>query len=245
MISDTLVYNIFLYKNYVKQTKVIITAMLEEAELIIEKYSLTEDKKQGFMTLYTWERDNDEWEIDEIILCLCGVGKIHSTMATTYLFENYQITKLINIWVVGNLVGDAMKIGDVIIPNTFLQHDSYVPEFLDTLSYLREPIFVEYAIGENYDLQKFSLRLSGICVTGDQFIDDPEKMGKLVDDHGADIVDMEAYAILSVAKAYDSLDLCVCVKSVSDGADSDAAKDHKDNLTFAMENATAILDFII
>lgn len=53
-----------------------------------------------------------------------------------------------------------VKAGDVIMPNTFLQHDVYIPESIDTLSYLRDPIFIEYAIGENYDLQKFSLRLN-------------------------------------------------------------------------------------
>jgi len=219
--------------------------MPEEADLIIEKYFLKEDKKLGFMTLYVGERENDDGEIDEIILSLCGVWKIYSSMATTYIFENYQVAKLVNIWVVGNLLWDMMKVGDVIIPNTFLQHDVYIPEFLNTLSYLRDPIFLEYAIGENYDLQKFELKLSGICVTGDQFIDDSEKMEKLVEDYGADVVDMEAYAILTVAKTYWELDKCVCIKSVSDGADNDAAKDHKDNITCAMENATAILDFII
>jgi nucleoside phosphorylase len=56
---------------------------------------------------------------------------------------------------------------------------------------------------------------------------------------------MEAYAVLSVAKNYDILDKCVVIKSVSDGADSEAAKDHKDNLSFAMENAIAILDFTL
>lgn len=228
-----------------KMTKAIVTAMPEEAELIIEKYNLKEEKKHGHMTIYLWEREWDEWETEEIVLALTGVGKIHATMATTYLFENYDISKLVNIGVVGNLRWDEIQVGDVIIPNTFLQHDTYIPAAIDNLSYLRDPIFIEYAIGENYDLQKFSVRLSGICVTGDQFIDNQETMERLVEDHSADIVDMEAYAILSVAKAYDALDRCVSIKSVSDGANNDATKDYSDNLTFAMENAVAILDFTL
>jgi adenosylhomocysteine nucleosidase len=176
---------------------------------------------------------------------LCGVGKIHASFATTYLFENYDITKLINIGVVGNLRGDMMQVGDVILPNTFLQHDTYIPEFINTMEYLREPIFLEYAIGEDYDLQKFELRLHGICLTGDQFIDKSEKMEELEETYGADIVDMEAYAILSVAKAYDKLDVCVVIKSISDGADNEAVKDFSGNLDFAMQNAIAILDFVL
>jgi len=138
-----------------------------------------------------------------------------------------------------------LQVGDVILPNTFLQHDTYIPEAIDTMSYLREPIFLEYAIGESYDLQKFELRLHGICLTGDQFIDDADKMQELEETYGADIVDMEAYAILTVAKSYDALDRCVVIKSISDGANNEAVKDFPSNIDFAMQNAIAILDFTL
>lgn len=138
-----------------------------------------------------------------------------------------------------------MQVGDVILPNTFLQHDTYIPEFIDTMSYLRDPIFLEYAIGETFDLTKFELRLHGICLTGDQFIDSDEKIVELEENYGADIVDMEAYAILTVAKAYDALDKCVVIKSISDGANNDAVQDFSGNIEFAMENAIAILDFTL
>jgi len=219
--------------------------MPEEANLIIEKYGLKEEKKIGYLTIYTGERDGDDGEKENIVLALCGVGKTYASFATTYLFENYELEKIINIWVVGNLKGDMIQVGDVIIPNTFMQHDVYIPDELDSLSYLREPIFLEYAVGENYDLTKFSVRLNGICVTGDQFVDNPEIIEELVNEYSADIVDMEAYSFLSVAKAYNALDKCVVIKSVSDGAWNEAAKDHLSNLDFAMQNAVAILDFTL
>jgi len=228
-----------------KLTKAIITAMEQEAELIIKKYNLKEEKKMWYMTIYTGERESDEWEEENIILVLSGVGKIHATMATTYLFENYMVDKLINIGVVWNLKWDAIKVWDVILPNTFMQHDVYIPEEIDSLKYLREPIFLEYAIGQDYNLEKFSVILNGICVTGDQFIDKQEIIDDIVKEYSADIVDMEAYAILSVAKTYNALDKCACIKSVSDGADNEAVKNHTENLTFAMENAVAILDFTL
>lgn len=225
-------------------TKAIITAMPDEAELIIEKYSLKESKKIWALSIYEWEIKN-EWETEHLVLLLCGVWKIHAAFAATYLFENYDPQKIINIWVVGNLNPESIKIGDVIIPNTFLQHDIYIPESIDSLKYLREPIFTQYAIGEEYDLEKFSLHLNGICVTGDQFIDNADLKQELVDEYSADIVDMEAYAILSVAKNYDALDKIVSIKSVSDGADGAAAWDHVDNLELAMKNAVTILEFVL
>lgn len=226
-------------------SKAIITAMHDEAVLIIEQYKLQETKVLWSMKIYEGSRKNEEGEDENIILVLCGVGKIHATFATTYLFENYRFEKCVNIGVVWNLRPDMIAIGDVVIPNTFLQHDVYIPEAINSLKYLREPIFTEYAVGEDYHLEKFQLHLNGICVTWDQFIDNDDIKNELVDLYSADIVDMEAYAILTVAKNYDFLDRIIILKSVSDGADNEAAQAHTDNLEFAMKNAVAILDFVL
>lgn len=227
-----------------KLSKAIITAMAEEAEKIIAHYHLKETKTLWNLKIFEAEHFNEEEEeMENLILALCGVGKIHATFATTYLFENYSFEKLINIGVVGNLKPDMYAIWDVIIPNTFLQHDVYIPESINSLKYLRDPIFTPFAIGEDYDLEKFQLHLSGICVTGDQFIDNDDLKNELVDLYSADIVDMEAYAILSVAKNYDALEKVWVIKSVSDGADNNASTQHIDNLEFAMQNALAILLF--
>jgi len=66
-----------------------------------------------------------------------------------------------------------------------------------------------------------------------------------VDVHSADIVDMEAYSFLTIVKNYNALDKTVVIKSVSDGANGDAAQDHVANLKLAMDNAIIILDFVL
>jgi nucleoside phosphorylase len=219
--------------------------MPEEAELIIEKYNLQETKHIWAMKIYEGKRKNTESEEENIILVLCGVWKIHTAFATTYLFENYLFEKILNIWVVWNLRPDMIEIWDVLIPNTFMQHDVYIPDFIDSMSYLRDPIFTEYAVWEDYDLEKFNLHLNGICVTWDQFIDNNDLKNELVDVHSADIVDMEAYSFLTIVKNYDALDKTVVIKSVSDWANNDAAQDHVANLKLAMDNAVIILDFVL
>jgi adenosylhomocysteine nucleosidase len=166
-------------------------------------------------------------------------------MATTYLFENYEIHKLINIGIAGNMGNIDIKVGDVFIPNTFIQHDMYLPFEGAHLDYAKKPIFLEYAIGQNLDLTKFGLVMNGLCITGDQFIDDAEKVADLKDKFEADICEMEAFAILSVAREYDALDKCVVIKAVSDGADSEAKDAHMDNLQFAMNNSVTVLEFVL
>lgn len=227
-----------------KLTKAIITAMKEEAEIIIKKFDLKETNKLKNIKIFEGKRVGDEWE-ENIILVLAWIGKIQASIATTYLLENYSVDKIINIWIAGNVSGTDLKIWDVVLPNTFIQHDIYLPFEWEHLDYAKNPIFLEYAVWENYDLQKFWLMLNWVCVTWDEFIDNEEKISDLRINFWADVCEMEAFAILSVAREYDMLDKCIVIKAVSDGADNDAKEAHMTNLDFAMENSVSILDFIL
>jgi len=231
-------------------TKAIITAMNEEADLIIKKYNLEEvksDKIPKTVKVYEWERKNfEENSSDKIVLALAGIGKISATLATSYLLENYEINKIINIWIAGNLDNSwDVKIWDVFIPNTFIQHDMYLPFEWKHLDYAKKAIFLDYAIWENIDFTKFGLIMNWVCLTWDQFVDDEKAQIKLREDLSWDVVEMEAFAILSVARAYNMLDKCVVIKAVSDWADSESQDAHMDNLEFAMENSISVLEMVI
>ena len=221
-------------------TKAIITAMKEEADIIIKKFDLKSVKKLKTLEIFEWEKSGEK-----IVLALAGIGKIQASLATTYLFENYMITKLINIWIAGNISDSDIKIGDVFLPNTFIQHDMYLPFEGEHLDYAKKAIFIETATWLNYDLKKFWLIMNGICLTWDQFIDDDKKIEELKEKFSWDLVEMEAFAILSVAKEYESLNKCIVIKAVSDGADSTSKDDHMSNLDFAMDNASNILELIL
>lgn len=225
--------------------KAIITAMKEEADLVITRFDLKEQKTLKHIKIYEWEREI-QWETEKIVLVLSGIWKIQSAIAAAYVFENYDVTKLINIWVAWKLSGsDDIKVGDVFLPNTFLQHDVYLPFEWKQYEYVKSPLFIDYAIWESYDLKKFGLILSWVCVSWDQFIDNQDKILELRAEHAWDIVEMEAYWILSVAREYNMLDKCVVIKAVSDWADSDAKDDVMSNLDFAMQNSVDVLELIL
>ncbi|MDD4151475.1 MAG: 5'-methylthioadenosine/S-adenosylhomocysteine nucleosidase [Candidatus Gracilibacteria bacterium] len=226
------------------ETKAIITAMKEEAEYIITNFNL--QLKKEFKNIKIYEGTREVSGIKEnIVLALAGIGKIQAAIATTYIFENYDIIKLVNIGIAGNLKNDDYKIGDVFIPNTFIQHDMYLPFEGEHLDYAKKAIFLDYATDKNYDLVKFGLILNGICLTGDQFIDDAEKVKILGEEYVADIIEMEAFSILSVAREYDALDKCVVIKAISDGADNEAKDAHMNNLDYAMQNSLMVLDLVL
>ena len=225
-------------------TKAIITAMKEEAELIIKKFNVKETKSLKNIKIFEWTRSWDDWE-ENLVLVLWWIWKIQAAIATTYLLENYSVDKIINIWIAGNLTGNDLKVWDVILPNTFIQQDMYLPFEWEHLDYAKKPIFLEYAIWENYDLQKFWLILNWVCVTGDEFVDKEERISKLRVDFWADICEMEAFAILTTAREYGILDKCIVIKAISDWADNEAKDAHMNNLEFAMENSIAILEFVL
>ncbi|MCD5385334.1 5'-methylthioadenosine/S-adenosylhomocysteine nucleosidase [Candidatus Gracilibacteria bacterium] len=225
-------------------TKVIITAMQEEADLIIKRFGLKEVDKKKNITIFEGERVSDDGN-DKIILVLSGIGKIQATIAMTHILENYQVDKIVNIGIAGNLNNTDSKIGDVFLPNSFIQHDIYLPFDGNHLDYAKKAIFLDYAVGENYNLEKFGLVLNGVCLTGDQFIDNEDKVKQLRKEYSADICEMEAFAILSVAREYDVLDKCVVIKAISDGADSYAKTEHMDNLEFAMNNSVDVLELVL
>lgn len=225
-------------------TKAIITAMKEEAELIIKKFNLKETKSLRNIKIFEWTRSWDDWE-ENLVLVLWWIWKIQAAIATTYLLENYSVDKIINIWIAGNLTGNDLKVWDVLLPNTFIQQDMYLPFEWSHLDYAKKPIFLEYAIWENYDLQKFWLILNWVCVTGDEFVDKEERISKLRVDFWADICEMEAFSILSVAREYNMLDKCIVIKAISDWADNEAKEAHMNNLEFAMNNSISILEFIL
>lgn len=225
-------------------TKAIVTAMKEEANLIIEKFGLKEVKGLKNIKIFETIRKTEESD-EKIVLVFSWIWKIQASIATSYLLENYSVDKLINIWIAGNLSWNDLKIGDVILPNTFVQQDMYLPFEWEHLNYAKKPIFLEYAVWENYDLQKFGLILNWVCVTWDEFVDKQERVDELRIDFWADICDMEAFAVLSVAREYDILDKCVVIKSISDWADNEAKEAHMDNLDFAMQNGISILEFIL
>lgn len=225
-------------------TKIIITAMKEEADLIIDRFWLKELEKKNNFSLFEWNRKTEDWN-EKIILVLAWIGKIQAAIATTYILENYSPDKIINIWIAWNLNIKNAKIWDVFLPNTFIQHDMYLPFEWEHLDYAKKPILLDYNINDNYDLTKFWLIMSWICLTWDQFIDDENKVISLREEYSADICEMEAFAILSVARQYDMLDKCIVIKAISDGANNQARDAHMNNLDFAMWNSVDVLELIL
>jgi len=192
------------------QTIWIITAMKEEADLIIEKYNLEKVNEKWTLTIFHWAI----WD-KNLVLLLWWIGKIQASFSTTHLLENYKVDLLINIWIAGNISKDTVNIWDVIIPTKFIQHDMYLPFSWEHLAYAKAEIEIKTPLLDKEGLGVVihnNLR----CLTWDQFIDDEEILNSLKEDLDWNLVEMEAFAILSVAKNYGILDKTIVIKWICD-----------------------------
>jgi len=85
------------------------TALLSEAQIFIEKYKLT--KVNSLPKIYTSEN---------MIVLIGGIGKENTFNSLEYLFENYTISKALNIGIAG-CSDTTIKIGELFCTNRELE----------------------------------------------------------------------------------------------------------------------------
>ena len=120
----------------------------------------------------------------------------------------------------------------------------YLPFDGAHLDYAKKPISIAPPEIEN-SFDRFSVIHGGVCATADEFVDNLQKIASLREQFEADVCEMEAFAIASVAREYNILNRCIFIKAVSDGADNEAKEAHMNNLEFAMNNSVDVLEAIL
>lgn len=94
-----------------QEEKVLIhTALLPEAQYLINFYKLTQDNAVQNFKLFT---------NDKIILIVSGIGKENTINALNFIFENYKIKKAFNIGIAG-CSDSSIKIGTLFCTNRLL-----------------------------------------------------------------------------------------------------------------------------
>ena len=213
----------------------IVTAMEPEAEIIINFLWLQLSKSYKNIKIY---------EKDWYTLASTWMWKIQASIWSSILCAEYGVDSLINIWVAWNLDTKNVNIWDVFLIKEIIQHDMYLPLPWD-LDYAKWTIKIDFQSRINPNEFNFWFHENGICVTWDQFIDDPKRSNELRERTWANIAEMEAFAVASTAREFGILDNTVIIKSVSDWADNGANDWLFNNLEFAMNNSIEVLKKIL
>ncbi len=181
----------------------------------------------------------------DVVVAVCGVGKVFASMCTQAMIMKYSPELIINIGVAGALKPQADQ-GHIAIGANVLQHDidtTALGDLRGQVSGLKKINFkcVQSAIQPLRDICKEMgiKEHRGPVASGDQFIGDKKKKADIFNWFGAVVCDMEAGAIGQVCFVNDVP--LMSVKAISDKADGKAPECFEE---FAQKGAQLVTDVI-
>lgn len=187
-------------------------------------------------------------EGQSVALVLCGCGKVNAALSATVLASHSKVSRILVTGVSGGLA-EGLKVGDIVIGDSFIQHDMDArplfplheipfegfsqieadPELRHILTEATIAMLAEKKLPELSEARSFV----GLVISGDLFVSSPESRERILRDlPEACAVDMESAAIAQVCKAAD-IPLGV-MRVISDSGDGSA---HIDFAKFVEETA--------
>lgn len=135
----------------------------------------------------------------DLIVCVCGVGKVNAALAAQYLIDRFAPVELWNAGVSGCF--QDLPAGSVVAVTHCVQHDLDVfgdpPGLVPVLERVELP-----CAGPEQTLERLAAAgfdaVPGVAASGDWFGRDLERAGRIRDRFHALVCDMEAAAIAQV-----------------------------------------------
>ncbi len=221
----------------------IIFAMNEELTAL-KKY-FTIDKITKIYDLTFYEVDFIE---TRLILVESGVGKVNAGRTTQILIDNYKPSAIYNIGVAGG-VDKSLKVGDVVISTSLVQHDfditafdhkkGYIPNVGDVIPV--DKVLVMNSI-EALERKRLPYKL-GCIASGDIFCTDAKMASKINEKFNTLCVEMEGAAIGQVCFLCQVP--CLVLRSISDCPDNNNRITYDEFLPAACENIAKIMYTIL
>ena len=183
----------------------------------------------------------------EVVIVMCGVGKVHAAMCTQVLCSSFGVNAIVNTGVAGSL--DAqLDICDVLVSTDVIQHDMDVTHLGYDVG--KVPGLDVQAFPADEKLRKLAFEVSeairpghtkmGRVATGDQFVNSRELKEKIIENTGAKCTEMEGGAIAQVA--YVNKVPFVILRAISDKADDSADLDYPTFEKLAAANCAAVTE---
>ena len=221
----------------------IIGAMAVEVDALIEKL---ENQKIAVHSGITYVHGRLGGA--EVVVARCGMGKVNAAICAQTMILMYKPLAIVNIGVAG-AISPAVKIGDIVIASTAVQHDmdltavgvergfieeigtALLPCAANVASRLENATKKACGAGDNYYI--------GTVATGDQFIHNKETKAALLENFNALACEMEGAAIAHVC-AVNGVD-CGILRTISDAADDDSSFDFNEFVQVAAEKSVKII----
>lgn len=181
----------------------------------------------------------------QVIIAVCGVGKVFAAMSAQAMILNYSPDAIINTGVAGALASE-LRVGDVAVAENVVQHDMDTSPIGDPVGLISGINMVQIPADEKISssLKKTAADLgmtclSGTIASGDQFIADKAKKSYIKDTFSAIACEMEGAAIGQVC--YVNGTPFGILRSISDNGDESAGMSYDKFIGVAVDNSVKIL----
>ena len=183
----------------------------------------------------------------DVVVVMCGVGKVHAAMCTQVLCSHFGVTHIVNTGVAGSLDAE-LDICDVLVSTDAIQHDMDVVHLgydvgkvpgLDTTAFPADEMLCKLAFDASEAIRPGHTKL-GRVATGDQFVCSDEQKAKIIANTNACCTEMEGAAIAQTA--YVNRVPFVILRAISDKADGSAELDYPTFEKIAAANCAAVTE---
>ncbi|MGN0335281.1 MAG: 5'-methylthioadenosine/adenosylhomocysteine nucleosidase [Lachnospiraceae bacterium] len=205
----------------------IIGAMEEEVAALKEKMQVTRVVSRAGMDFCEGTLNGKN-----VVVVRSGIGKVNAGLCTQILADVFEVTHLINTGIAGSLEA-RIDIGDIVISTEALQHDMDATQFgyppgqiprMDTLSFPADERMIALAKAACEKVNPEVHVITGLVVTGDQFIASREVKNKIRENFRGMCTEMEGAAIAQAA--WLNQIPFVIIRAISDKADDSAEMDY-------------------
>ena len=181
----------------------------------------------------------------EIVIAVCGIGKVAAAMCTQIMILKYSPDVIINTGVAGSL-SDGLSVCDVAVSRDVVQHDMDTSPLGDPIGLISGINIVNIPASEQLCTSVLSAAadcgikaLPGTIASGDVFVAEREKKEYIKKNFGAIACEMEGASIGQVC--YVNSVPFVVIRAISDGGDEDAAMSYDKFVIKASENSVKLL----
>lgn len=221
----------------------IIFAMQEELIELKKYLHINNEKKIYDLIFYEATLNNQN-----IILTESGIGKTNAARTTQILIDYYKPEAIFNIGVAGGIAKN-LKVGDVIISTSLVQHDFDITAFNHPKGYIPN-------IGNNIPIDNNLLNTTktildtnnisykeGVIASGDIFCTKESMATKINTQFNALCVEMEGASIAQTA--YLSKTPCLVIRSISDCPDNNNKVTYEEFLETSSNKVAQIMYAIL
>ncbi|NQT51306.1 5'-methylthioadenosine/adenosylhomocysteine nucleosidase [bacterium] len=202
-----------------------------------------------------------------VVVALTGVGKVNAAITATLLHHHFHPAEVLFTGIAGGL-NPALLPADIIIAEQTFQHDlGRLHDEGMTLRGTRNPVdhsrnpthfpadkrlvAIAQQAAKHIALDRIETAegkrspkvITGTVTTGDVFVASPRKSKQLHETFGADAVEMEGAAVAQVCWQWNVP--CLVIRSISDRADDNAARDARLFRRIAAHNSATLVAEIV